>query len=104
MEYMTVLKELSELTGVSGREYGISSYIANIFREYCDKVEIDKFYNVSGYKKGSDMAGKKIMIMAHHDEIGLLVKSIDEKGFIKFTNIGGIDSKILLAPLSPNSS
>ena len=97
MEYMTILKELSTFTGVSGSEKEISEYIANLFKKYCDKVEIDKFYNVSGYKKGSDAAGKKIMIMAHHDEIGMLVKSIDDKGFIKFTNIGGIDSKILLA-------
>ncbi len=97
MEYMTVLKELSAFTGVSGREKEISEYIADLFRKYCDDVKIDKFYNVSAYKKGSDSAGKKIMIMAHHDEIGMLVKSIDDKGFIKFTNIGGIDSKILLA-------
>lgn len=97
MDYIGVLKDLSTFTGVSGREKEISEYIAKLFRKYCDEVKIDKFYNVSGYKKGSNLAGKKIMIMAHHDEIGMLVKSIDDKGFIKFTNIGGIDSKILLA-------
>ncbi len=37
------------------------------------------------------------MITAHYDEIGMLVKSIDEKGFIKFTNIGGLDPRVLLA-------
>jgi len=97
MDYIGVLKDLSTFTGVSGREKEISEYIANVFSKYCDKVEIDKFYNVSGLKKGSSADGKKIMITAHHDEIGMLVKSIDDKGFIKFTNIGGIDSKILLA-------
>lgn len=97
MDHISVLKDLSAFTGVSGREEGISKYIAELFKNYCDSVEIDKFYNVSGYKKGSAEAGKKIMIMAHHDEIGLMVKSIDENGFIKFTSIGGVDSKILLA-------
>lgn len=97
MDYIGALKDLSMFTGVSGREKEISEFITGLFKKYCDSVEIDKFYNVSGYKKGSAEAGKKIMIMAHHDEIGMLVKSIDENGFIKFTNIGGIDSKILLA-------
>ncbi len=97
MDYIGVLKDLSSFTGVSGREEGISDYIAGFFRKHCNNVEIDKFYNVIGYKKGSGEAGKKIMIMAHHDEIGLMVKSIDENGFVKFTNIGGVDSKILLA-------
>ena len=97
MDYIGVLKDLSTFTGVSGREKEISEYIAGLFKKYCDSLEIDRFYNVNGYKKGSAEVGKKIMIMAHHDEIGMLVKSIDENGFVKFTNIGGIDSKILLA-------
>jgi len=37
------------------------------------------------------------MVTAHLDEIGLMVKSIDEKGFITVSNIGGVDSKVLLA-------
>ncbi|OPZ90168.1 MAG: putative aminopeptidase YsdC [Firmicutes bacterium ADurb.Bin419] len=97
MDYIGVLKDLSSFTGVSGREEGISFYIAGLFKKYCDSVETDKFYNVIGYKKGSSESGKKVMIMAHHDEIGLMVKSIDKNGFIKFTNMGGVDSKILLA-------
>jgi len=97
MDYISILKDLSTYVGVSGREKGISRYIEGLFKEYCDEVKIDSFYNVCGYKKGASHSGKKIMIMAHHDEIGMLVKSIDDKGFIKFTNIGGIDTKILLA-------
>lgn len=97
MEYISVLKDLSTYVGVSGREKDISQYIEGLFKKYCDEVKIDEFYNVCGYKMGSSISGKKIMIMAHHDEIGMLVKSIDDKGFVKFTNIGGIDTKILLA-------
>jgi putative aminopeptidase FrvX len=97
MDHIGILKDLSTFTGVSGREEGIAQYIAGLFKKYCDNVEIDRFYSVCGYIRGSSKKGKKIMVMAHHDEIGMLVKSIDEKGFVKFTNIGGIDSKILLA-------
>lgn len=97
MDYISILKDLSTYPGVSGREEKLSGYIAKLFEKYCSKVEIDKFYNVIGIKKGSSGADKKIMVTAHLDEIGMLVKSIDEKGFIKMSNIGGIDSKVLLA-------
>jgi len=97
MEYLNVLKDLSMYVGVSGREKEISQFIEGLFKNYCDEVRIDEFYNVCGYKKGSGDTGIKIMIMAHHDEIGMLVKSFDDRGFVKFTNIGGIDTKILLA-------
>lgn len=97
MDLKKTLKELTEGTAISGREYGLSSYIKEQFLKYCDSVEVDKFYNVIGVKKGSGKEKKKIMISAHYDEIGFLVKSIDENGFIRIANIGGIDSKVLLA-------
>mgnify|MGYP000977356107 CR=1 FL=1 len=96
MVIKSVLKELTELGGVSGYEYRVSENLSNHFKEYCDDVQIDKFGNVVGLKKGTN-SEKKIMVTAHYDEIGLLVKSIDENGFIRFAKIGGIDPKILLA-------
>jgi len=96
MDVKNLLKELTEISGVSGYEYNISEALSRYFRKYCDTVEIDKFGNVIGLKKGVEPE-KKIIVTAHYDEIGLLVKSIDENGFIRFTNIGGIDPKILLA-------
>ncbi|MFZ5988910.1 MAG: M42 family metallopeptidase [Bacillota bacterium] len=97
MDYISILKEVSTYPGVSGQEEKFSNHIKGLFEKYCSQVEIDEFYNVIGIKKGSSGTNKKIMVTAHLDEIGMLVKSIDERGFIKFSNIGGIDSKILLA-------
>lgn len=91
-----MLKELTELSAVSGNEAGMYNYLCNSFRVYCDSVEVDKFGNIIALKKGLDPT-KKIMVTSHYDEIGLLVKIIDEDGFIRFTNIGGVDPKILLA-------
>jgi len=96
MEYTEILKNLSVSSAVSGQEDSVFSIVKSIFAKYCDSVEADKFFNVIGVKKGTGI-GKKIMITAHCDEIGLMVKDIDENGFIKVTNVGGIDPRILLA-------
>ncbi len=86
------LKNLSKLSGISGREDNVRNYMAEEFKKYCENVEIDKFGNVIG-KIGK---GKKVMIAAHIDEIGLMVKYIDDNGFLKFTKIGGIYDPTIL--------
>ena len=91
------LQYLSELVAIAGFEKASAEKVAELFRGYCDYVEVDKFSNVICIKKGTYEKAKKIMITAHIDEIGFLVRSIDEKGFVGITSIGGIDSKILLA-------
>jgi putative aminopeptidase FrvX len=91
-----LLKKLSEMSAVSGNEKFMWEFLHNSFKSFCDTVEIDRFGNVIGLMKGLNPT-KKIMVMSHYDEIGFLVKSIDEKGFVRFTNVGGIDPKILLA-------
>ncbi|QNU68577.1 M42 family peptidase [Ruminiclostridium herbifermentans] len=91
------LQYLSELVAVAGFEKAASEKVAELFKGCCDYVEVDKFSNVICLKKGTSDKAKKIIITAHIDEIGFLVRSIDEKGFVGIANIGGIDSKILLA-------
>ena len=59
---------------------------------YIDEVIIDVNGNCIAHKKGS---GKKIMLMAHADEIGLMITYIDSKGFLYFKEIGGIDTNLL---------
>lgn len=97
MDLIQTLETLASTPAVSGREGGFAQTLKTMFEEYCDRVEVDKFYNVIGIKQGRGDNRKKIMVTAHMDEIGLLVKSIDERGFLKVTNIGGVDAKIMLA-------
>ena len=90
---MNELFELCEKTAVSGHEFELSRFVENKFSKFCDETEIDALGNVIGViNKGKTF---KIMIEAHLDEIGLMVKNIDDKGFIKFVEIGGIDSSTL---------
>ncbi len=97
MSIIQNLEYLSQLVAVAGFEQEAAAKVALLFRDSCDQVVVDKFFNVICLKKGYNKAAKKKILSAHLDEIGFLVNSIDEKGFVGITEIGGIDSKILLA-------
>ncbi len=87
------LKELTELSGVSGCEYEVRNYIKKKLDEIGCEYRIDKIGNVIAHNKGKK--NKTIMVAAHMDEIGLIVSHIDSNGFIKFQAVGGIDNRVL---------
>lgn len=88
-----LLEKLVSVYGPSSREDIIADYIENEVKEYADKISKDPLGNLIVRKKGN---GKKIMISSHMDQIGLMVTHIDDKGFIRFTNVGGISPIIIL--------
>ncbi len=90
------IKAMVEAPGLSGFESAISKVIEEYFRPYSDDIVRDKLGNLITLKKGNVGDRKKVMLAAHMDEIGLIVKKIDENGFIKFSTIGGIDQRTLL--------
>ncbi len=89
-----LLKKLVEAPGVSGNENDVRSIMKKELEKVCDSVEINKMGNLIG-KKGKGKT--KIMLVAHMDEVGLMVKHVTEKGFLKFDPLGGIDQRSLLA-------
>jgi len=90
-----LVEKLSNLRGISGFEYRISDEIKKLFAPYADEVSTDALGNVIAVKKCGKENAKKIMIEAHCDEIGLMVRDIDENGFVSFVTVGGIDKRIL---------
>ena len=63
---------------------------------YADEIVVDRLENVIAVKKGKEKA-PKIMLAAHMDEVGLMVKTITKDGFLQFAKMGGIDDRILPA-------
>jgi len=96
MTITETLEKLSNVYGVTGREDKVASLMKKLLKPYVDEVKEDKLGNVIGTKKGEKNA-PKVMLAAHMDEIGLLVKTITKEGFLHFAKIGGIDDRILLA-------
>ncbi len=88
-----LLKSLLLAPGISGSESGIAAIMKSELEKSCDDVHEDSFGNVIA-KKGK--GPKKIMIAAHMDEIGLMVKHVTKEGFINFVKIGGIDDRVLV--------
>lgn len=99
MENKKLLKTLSETNGISGYENNLAEIIEEVFAPFSDEITKDSLGNLTATKWADKKQEKSIdlMLAAHMDEIGLMVKSIDEKGFIRFTNIGGVDPRTLLA-------
>ncbi len=90
------LERLSNACGVTGRENNVRDIMIELLKPYSDEVQIDKLENVIAVKKGKAKS-PKIMLAAHMDEVGLMVKTITKEGFLQFTKMGGIDDRILLA-------
>ncbi len=83
-----VLKSLTEIYGPSGEEEKVREFIKNEVKKFVDDIKIDAMGNLITLKKGNGK--KKIMLAAHMDEIGLCCTYIDEKGFLRFTTVGGV--------------
>lgn len=97
MDGKELLFKLSDSHGVSGDEYRLNDIIISAFSEYTDEIRKGKLGDVAAIKKGSREGEYKIMVAAHADEVGLIVTDIDERGFIHFTKVAGIDPKTLPA-------
>ena len=90
------LEKLSNACGVAGREEQVRNLMIKMLKPYADEVKLDKMENVIAIKKGKKTS-PKVMLAAHMDEVGLMVKTITKDGFLQFTKMGGIDDRILLA-------
>ena len=90
------IKKLTNAYGVSGDEFRISKIAAELMAPYCDRVEIDDFGNVLGYRDCGIPGAKTVMLDAHIDQIGFLITEVTDEGFLRFTTVGGVDQRMLL--------
>ncbi len=93
-----LIRMLVEAYGPSGFEDGIREIIRPLVEPHVDEVRVDAMGNLIAFKRaaGGQANPHKVMIAAHMDEIGVMVSHITEKGFLRFTNIGGVFSHTLM--------
>jgi endoglucanase len=97
VEIVPFLRSLSEASGVSGYEDEVRDVVRSTFASMSDEVRSDAMGNLIALKRGSSEKEprRRIMLAGHMDEIGLMVTMLD-KGFVRFTQVGGFDVRTLM--------
>lgn len=88
-----LMKRLSVCFSPSGRENKIREVISSEIKEFVDEIRVDALGNLIAHKKGN---GKKLMFTAHMDQIGMIITFIDDKGYLRFSEVGGTEPNIYL--------
>ncbi|MCG8473972.1 MAG: M42 family metallopeptidase [Cytophagales bacterium] len=92
-----LLSQIAKLPGAPGFEKPVRDFLIEKIAPYADSIETDNMGNLIVFKKGTASDKKKVMAAAHMDEIGFIVKYIDDNGFLYFHTLGGFDPKTLTA-------
>ena len=88
-----LLKRLTEAPGISGNEEAVRALIVEELTPLVDEVRTDALGSLIARKRGRGDGAHSLMIAAHMDEIGLMVTALD-RGFVRFTKVGGIDWQV----------
>ena len=90
------VKTLCALSGVASFEDPVREYLMEQAKPFADEMRVDALGNLIVFKKGAKSTGNKLMLCAHMDEVGLIIKRITDDGYLKFSAIGGIDRRVLI--------
>ena len=93
---LKTLMELCALDGVSGNESAVREYIAGRISPFVQQMETDPMGNLIAFKKGKRCPDVKLMLAAHMDEVGIIVTSISDEGYLKFSFVGGVDRRVAI--------
>ena len=90
-----LIKELVAIEGLAGQEQQVVRALLHHVKPLADEVTVDIFGNIIAVLHGNQ-PGPKVLVAAHSDEIGAIVKSIEKDGWIRFEKIGGTGDALLL--------
>lgn len=91
-----MLREFSEAKGICGHEKGASRVMRRYVEPVADEITYDALGSMAALQKGTGN-GPRVALFGHLDEVGFLVKEIQEDGFIRVTNVGGMWPHLLLS-------
>ncbi len=97
MKYKDILKKLCDTMTVSGNEQNAHNAVKAIAGDVLDEIYTDTARNLVLVKKCTKDSPRRILLDAHMDEIGMMVRTIEDDGFVTVVNIGGLDRQILPA-------
>ncbi|WMJ83808.1 M42 family metallopeptidase [Oscillospiraceae bacterium LTW-04] len=89
-----LILSLCELDGVAGHEQDVSHFIAQRIAHLAETVETDAMGNLIALVKGRQRRKRPVVVCAHTDEVGYLVKKITDTGLLKLVSVGAVDPRI----------
>ncbi|MGM0397894.1 MAG: M42 family metallopeptidase [Halobacteriota archaeon] len=92
-----LFRELTETSGAPGYEDRIREIVRREFDGVVDEVRSDTMGNVVGTIEGADRPEYEVVVAAHMDEIGFMVRHVTDEGFLQVDALGGWDARILRA-------
>ena len=87
----SLIHRLVETNGPSGYEAQVRALVRSEVEPHAEQVRVDALGNLIAVTGQANSDGRKVMLSAHMDEIGLIATHVDEKGFIRFTSLGGVN-------------
>ncbi len=86
----SLVEALTQTFGPSGYEGAIRDRVQQEIAPFVDDMRVDALGNLIARKGRAQNGGQRIVVAAHLDEIGLIATHIEERGFVRFTSIGGV--------------
>jgi len=93
-ESLAFLEKLLDAPSPSGYEQPAQRVFRDYVTPFCDELTTDVMGNVFARISGKGKDLPRVMIVGHTDEIGLQVKYIDDKGYLYFAAVGGVDAHL----------
>lgn len=90
------LQTLCNLPGPSGCEDAVREFIRAQAAPFADEMREDPMGNLMIFRKGAKHTAKTVMLAAHMDEVGLIVKRITDDGMLGFGFVGGVDPRVVI--------
>lgn len=97
MDIKDILKDMTLIPALSGYEGKMAEYMSKAIKPFVDDISIDKAGNLITRIDGSDEKAPKIMIFAHMDQLGFIVRKIEKDGFLRLERLGGVPEKVMPA-------
>ena len=91
-----LLKTLCALPGPSGCEDAVRGYIRKAAKPFADEMKTDAIGNLMVFRKGKTALERPVVVCAHMDEVGVIIKKITDDGMLKFGFVGGVDPRVVI--------
>ncbi|MCP1225394.1 M42 family metallopeptidase [Sebaldella sp. S0638] len=89
------VRELTELPGNSGYEDEVIKYLYEKLKDKADHIKVDSIGNLTVKFNSSGKSSKKVMLFGHMDEVGLVIRKIEDSGFLRMEKLGSVNLNTL---------